>query len=94
MRHLRICKKDRAERFFTATHHFEDDIFLRVSFFGDVESVFAADVLYHKLCTTNYLSKFSRYVEKFETSIQDSNVRTGFQKLLDKLDLMNLIYEF
>ena len=93
LRLLRICEKERAEKFLTVTHHFQEDVFSRVSILDDVESVFAADVLYHKLCMTNYLSKYSRNVEQFETLIQDSNVTTGFQKLLDKLDLSENGYE-
>ena len=93
LRLLRICEKVRAEKFLLATRYFQDEVFSRTSTFDDVMSVFAADVLYHSACMSNYLMRYSRSTENCESFINDTTIKSGFHKLLDKLDFSQNGYE-
>ena len=83
---LRICEKDRAEKFLVATHYFQDEVFSRTSTLDDINSVFAADILYHSACMSHYLIKYSRHKEEFDTLVHDTTVKNAFQILLDTID--------
>lgn len=93
LRLLRICEKERAEKFLLATRYFQDEVFSRTSTYDDVMSVFAADVLYHSACMSNYLMRYSRSTENCESFINNTTIKSGFHKLLDKLDFSQNGYE-
>lgn len=93
LRLLRICEKERAEKFLLATRYFQDEVFSRTSTCDDVQSVFAADILYHSACMSHYLIKYSRSTESCESLINDTSIKSSFQKLLDKIDFSKNGYE-
>lgn len=93
LRLLRICEKVRAERFLLATRYFQDEVFSRTSTLDNVMSVFAADVLYHSACMSNYLMRYSRSTENCESFINDTTIKSEFYKLLERLDFSQNGYE-
>lgn len=87
---LRICEATRANLFLSAIKFNKDIVFTRCALIQNTGDVFAADVMYHKLCLSNYLRKFEREVE----TILNPPVPTGNSKLrelfLDFVKTINL----
>ena len=57
---LRISVMKRAKQFLSTTKFFKDDVYTRTIFLNNVGDVFAADILYHRNCLSNYMLKFQR----------------------------------
>jgi len=54
---FRISEVERAKRLLGLCRERQDDVFVRLSTLNDTNDVFAADILYHKLCLDTYFKK-------------------------------------
>ena len=60
---LRICEATRANLFLSAIKFNKDVVYTHCALIEKPGDVYAADVMYHKNCLSNYLRKFEREVE-------------------------------
>ena len=60
---MRISEARRASLFLSAIIFNKDEIFNRYLLLGSPGDIFAADIMCHKNCLSNYLRKFEREVE-------------------------------
>ena len=63
-RKLHTCETRRAKQFLFAIKFNKDEVFTRLIFYKITGGIFAADVMYHKNCMTNYILKFQRHVSE------------------------------
>ena len=89
----RICESKRAKQLLSAMKFFKDDTYRRCIVLETPGDVFAADILYHSNCLSNYLLKFKREVEliidgKDDLDI-DEKTDAVFKEVLQVFDLQH-----
>ena len=60
VKRFRICEARRARLFLSAIKFNKDDVYTRCSLLQNIGDVYAADIMYHKKCLSNYLRRFER----------------------------------
>ena len=90
-RKLRICETKRAKQFLSAIKFNKDEVFTRCILCKAVGDIFAADVMYHKNCMTNYIMKFQRDVSEIlddnADQCENSIIRELFLEMVATLNL-------
>ena len=92
---LRISVMKRAKQFLSATKFFKDDVYTRTIFLNNVGDVFAADILYHRNCLSNYILKFRRDLQLImdnEEDTMDEDGVTLVDEIIEQLNLKNEAY--
>ena len=69
---MRISEARRASLFLPAIKFDKDEVFTRCILLGSPGDIFAADIMYHKNCLSNYLRKFEPEVEMIMNPPLDS----------------------
>ena len=91
IRKLRICEPRRAKQLLTAVKFNNDDVYTRCILYKTIGDVFAADLVYHKNCMTNYLVKFHRDVsdllDENDEQCNDDTVNVYFVEMIKTLEL-------
>ena len=64
VKRFRICEARRARLFLSAIKFNKDDVYTRCSLLQNIGDVYAADIMYHKKCLSNYLRRFEREIEE------------------------------
>lgn len=95
----RISEEEPAKRLLCLCRERQDEVFVRLSTLNDTKDVFAADILYHKLCLSLYFKESSpeesKYempntIETFEQNIIPTpaitTVETAFARLISEID--------
>ena len=62
---LRICEATRANLFLSVIKFYKDVVYIRWALIEKLGDVYAADVMYHKNCLSNYLRIFEGEVESW-----------------------------
>ena len=89
--HRRVCAKyrisesDRAAKFLSATHFFQDAVFTRTCDLQDPSSVFGADVYYHNECMVKYIYKFESQYDK-DLGPKMSPKQQSWNKIIKELE--------
>ena len=90
---LRISEARRASLFLSTIKFNKDEIFTRCLLFGSPGDIFAADIMYHKNCLSNYLRKFEREVEMIMNPPLDSaenvEITNIFQEFVRTINIKN-----
>ena len=88
----RTCEPELASLFLSTIKYNKDDVSTRCSFIETIGDVIANDIMYHKTCTTNYLMKFEREIEKLlnppltELELRDiTGLFEGFVSTFEKM---------
>ena len=68
----RISEARRASLFLSAVKFNKDEVFILCILLGSPGDIFAADIMYHKNCLSNYLRKFEREIKMIMTPPLDS----------------------
>ena len=93
---LRISEARRASLFLSTIKFNKDEIFTRCLLFGSPGDIFAADIMYHKNCLSNYLRKFEREVEMIMNPPLDSaenvEITNIFQEFVRTINIKNHAY--
>lgn len=95
---FRICEQDRGVNFLKITRFFKDEVFTRTADLKNLESLFAADIYYHKNCMRSYEKKYERvFNENLPKSTNELNdnfmllrknsISTVINKLIPRLKL-------
>ena len=88
---LCICERKRAKEFLSAIKFNKDEVFTRCILYKTVGDIFAADVMYHKNCKTNYIMKFQRDVGEILDDTDDQChtdiVKEKFREMVSILEL-------
>ena len=83
---MRICEAKRARLFLSAIKYNKDDVYTRCSLLQNIGDVFAADVMYHKKCLSNYLRRFEREIEEILnpplSELEKGDINTFLKNLL------------
>lgn len=88
---LRICEATRANLFLSAIKFNKDVVYTRCALIEKPGDVYAADIMYHKNCLSNYLRKFEREVEAIMNPPVTIVENSKFHKLfLDFVKTINL----
>ena len=82
---LRIIEARIASLFLSAIKFNKDEVFTRCILLGSPGDIFAADIMYHKNCLSNYLRKFERKVEMIMNPSLDS---------AENVEIINIFQEF
>ena len=94
-KNLRISVMKRAKQFLSATKLFKDDVYTRTIFLNNVGDVFAADILYHRNCLSNYILKFQRDLQLIMDNEEDTTDEDGVtvvDEIIEQLNLKNEAY--
>ena len=75
---FRMCESPRAQKFLNATLHLQDEVYTKVADLEDKQSVFEADLIYHKLCLELYLQKYMRATAATKGPKKSSGKRSLF----------------
>ena len=93
---LRISEARRASLFLSTIKFNKDEIFTRCLLFGSPGDIFAADIMYHKNCLSNYLRKFEREVEMIMNPPLDGaknvEITNIFQEFVKTINIKNHAY--
>ena len=91
VKRYRVCETKRAKQLLSAMRFFKDKVHNKCVFLETVGDIFAADIMYHSNCLSNYLLKFKREVELIMNDQQDfgenKDIGKIFQDLVKSLDL-------
>ena len=86
----------RASRFLSAMKYNNDEITKKYIYCTTVGDIYAADVMYHGNCMTNYLKKYERNVNQLIQNMQREDYENyksdGIEKLLNRLDFEHQAY--
>ena len=82
---MRIIEARIASLFLSAIKFNKDEVFTRCILLGSPGDIFAADIMYHKNCLSNYLRKFERKVEMIMNPSLDS---------AENVEIINIFQEF
>lgn len=89
----RICEKKRAKQLLLAMKYFKDDVDKRCVFLETVGDIFAADLVYHSNCLSNYILRFKRDIELLMNDKDDLDEAEGsdkiFKDLMENLDFQH-----
>ena len=93
---LRICEARRASLFLSAIKFNKDTVLTRSILLQSPGDVYAADIMYHKNCLSNYLRKFEREVEiilnpPFDGA-ENVEITKMFQEFVKTINLRNHAY--
>lgn len=83
-RRFRICEVTRAHLFLSAIKFNKDDVYTRCILFENFGDVYAADVMYHKNCLSNYLRKFEREIDNILSPPLDASEKIEIATLLEE----------
>ena len=93
---LRISETRRATLFLSAIKFNKGEVFTRCILLGSPGDIFAADIVYHKNCLSNYLRKFEREVKMIMNppldcaeNVEISNI---FQEFVRTINIKNHAY--
>ena len=68
-----------------------DDVYTRCILYKTAGDIFAADIMYHKNCMTNYIVKFQRDINELmddkDDQCDDENMKAFFVEMLETLEL-------
>ena len=95
---LRISEARRASLFLSAIIFNKDEVFNRYILLGSPGDIFAADIMCHKNCLSNYLRKFEREVEMIMNppldnaqNVEINNISQKFVKTISIKKHANLL---
>jgi len=90
---FRICEAKRAKLFLSAIKYNKDDVYTRCSLLQNIGDVYAADIIYHKHCLTNYLRNFEREIEELLnpslTELEKRNLTSLFKEFVATINIEN-----
>ena len=69
---FRICEQNRAQSLLDAANFLKDAVYARIADLSNVQSIFAADLYYHKICFDKYVYKYDQQ----RTTSQSTNTQT------------------
>ena len=89
---IRIEDTKCAVNFLNANNFYKDVVYMRCILYKSAKDLFAADMMYHKLCMKGYLLHFKRNVEtivnfKKKGNIDKKHLQVAFKDFLSSLDL-------
>ena len=93
---MRICKARRARLFRPAIKYNKDDVYTPSSLLQNIGDVFAADVMYPKMCLSNYLRRFERKIEEILnpplSELEKGDINTLLKEFVETIDVQNKAY--
>ena len=93
---LRVSVARSASIFLSAIKFNKDEVFTRCILLGSSEDIFAADIMYHKSCLSNYLRKFEGEVEMIMNPPLDSaenvEINSIFQEFVRTINIKSHAY--
>ena len=93
---MRICKARRGRLFRSAIKYNKDDVYTRSSLLQNIGDLFAADVMYHKMCLSNYLRRFEREIEEILnlplSELEKGDINTLLKEFVETIDVQNKAY--
>ena len=93
---MRICEARRARLFLSTIKYNKDDVYTRCSLLQNIGDVFAADVMYHKKCLSNYLRRFEREIEEILnpplSELEKGDINLLFKEFVETIDVQNKAY--
>ena len=88
---MRISETRRASLSLSAIKFNKDEVFTWYILLGGPGDIFAADIMYHKNCLSNYLRKFEREVEMIMNPPLDYAENVEITKILQELSTVRTI---
>ena len=88
VKRFRICEARRARLFLFAIKFNKDDVYTRCSLLQNIGDVYAADIMYHKKCLSNYLRRFEREIEEILnpplSELEKGDMNTLFKEFVER----------
>ena len=93
---MRICEARRARLFLSTIKYNKDDVYTRCSLLQNIGDVFAAVVMYHRKCLSNYLRRFEREIEEILnpplSELEKGDINTLFKEFVETINVQNKAY--
>ena len=93
---FRICEARRARLFLSSIKFNKDDVYTRSSLLQNIGDVYAADIMYHKKCLSNYLRRFEREIEEILnpplSELGKGGMNTLFKEFVETINDQNKAY--
>ena len=90
---MRICEARRARLFLSAIKYNKDDIYTCCSLLQNINDVFAANVMYHKRCLSNYLRRFEHEIEEMLdpplSELEKGDIKMLLKEFVETIDVQN-----
>lgn len=90
---FRMCEAKRARLFLSAIKYNKDEVYTRCSLLQNIGDVYAADIMYHKNCLSNYLRKFEREIEEILNpslnELEKGKITSTFEEFVATIDIQN-----
>ena len=88
VKRFRICEARRARLFLFAIKFNKDDVYTRCSLLQNIGDVYAADIMYHKKCLSNYLRRFEHEIEEILnpplSELEKGDMNTLFKEFVER----------
>ena len=93
---MRICETKRAKLFIRAVKFNKDNVYSRCSIYETPGDIFAADIIYHRNCMSQYILTFQRDIEDVmnysDIDINSNMTQLVFEEMLSTLCLKQHAY--
>ena len=87
----RVSEDPRTQKLLEAAKYLMDDVYTRISALEDPDSVFAADLFYHKNCFPNYIAKYNTAKAESENPKSKETVKGNRETFKTYVELITKI---